>query len=735
MSDTPKSFDDSKIIELAKRAYQLSYDMNHEYVTYEHYLASLLEDPSVIEVLGDMDGVDVKSISVDLKEFFDGGFVPQSTRPPRETGKVVQLLKQSTLQLLFSGRTEINSLDVLLALSQQDDSHAAAFLNKAGLRPLSLKNYLIEKHNPENGEDTSSVKDGKPSKEMDEEQAKKILAKFCVNLNELAGKGKIDPLIGREAEVYKTVQITARRKKNNVIFVGEPGVGKSQLVEGLALLISQKKTPKVLWDSTIYSLDVGSLLAGTKYRGDMEDRIKMVLKALSMVKKSMLFIDEIHMIMGAGSGGANSSVDVSNLLKPALAKGEIRCIGATTYEDYRKYFEKDRALLRRFEKVDVDEPSVEDTKRILMGVKKHYEEYHNVEYTEEAINLAVDLTHRYVTNRFLPDKAIDIIDSAGARIRIDDNDISKIVAADAIELEVSKIAKVPPNTVKESEAKKLSHLEHNFKSNVFGQQEAMSVLTDAVYLSRSGLRDLEKPLLCALFSGPTGTGKSASVISLADTLSIPLVRFDMSEYMEKHSVSKFIGSPPGYVGYGDGDAGSGKLINEIEKNPHCVLLLDEIEKAHPDVFNILLQVLDAGRLTSSNGKTVNFKNVYIIMTTNAGAAEMEKNAMGFGKIDREGDDDDAIKKMFTPEFRNRLDVVVKFKRLTPEVMLLVVDKFIKQLNKLSSEKNINIKLDNKARDWLSIKGYDSKMGARPLGRVIEQNIKKVCYSLEEFRPQ
>ncbi|HEX8350754.1 MAG TPA: AAA family ATPase, partial [Hymenobacter sp.] len=538
----------------------------------------------------------------------------------------------------------------------------------------------------------------------------KLLEKYCDNLNADALAGKIDPLIGRQTEVHSLMLTTARRTKNNVVLVGEPGVGKTAVVEGLAKLIAEDQVPDAIKGSVIYSLSIANLLAGTKFRGDMEERVKQVIEAIEKRGEElgvlpMLFIDEVHTMMGAGAG-TQGAMDVANLLKPALAKGKLRCIGGTTYEEYRKHFEKDRALMRRFQKLDIKEPSIEDTKLILRGLIPSYEAFHGVKYDLAALDTAVELTSRYITDRFLPDKAIDVVDAAGARQKIrPETEREPVITVELMQEEISRIAKIPSTTVKESEEDKLALLESNLRDTVFGQDNAILEVTDAVYLSRAGLRDPNKPQGNYLFAGPTGVGKTELAKQLAATLSIPLERFDMSEYMEKHSVSKFIGSPPGYVGFGDGGAGSGLLTNAIENTPHCVLLIDEIEKAHPDIFNVFLQIMDNGQITNSSGKTVSCRNVILIMTTNAGATELQKNSLGFGANSREGSDDKVIESMFAPEFRNRLDAIVKFNALASDNMLRVVDKFLAQLAGLAAGKGLTLEFTPTLRNWLAEKGF------------------------------
>ena len=728
------NFDPTKAQEVFERAAKIAERHDHEYVTLEHLLASVLQDQKVLEVLTEL-GANCSDLSADLVQHFGTDLLGKANgRAPRQTGPLARVVNRVVAQCFFSGQMEIRPIDILISILNEKDenSHACFFLAKQNVTEFDVKSAVSHDIDFDEdgdvevkiiGEDDEDGAEKGPKKT----KAERLLEKFCVNLNETALAGKIDPLIGREQEIATLVLTTARRTKNNAILVGEPGVGKTAVVEGLAKLIAEEQVPEAIKGSVVYSLEIGALMAGTKFRGDMEERVKQIIDAVEKVGEEkgimpILFIDEIHTIMGAGSG-SSGGLDVANLLKPALAKGKLRCIGGTTYEEYRKHFEKDRALLRRFQKLDVLEPSIEDAKRILIGVSKAYQEYHGVEYTVEALEAAVDLTARYVTDRMLPDKAIDVIDAAGARQKIAPEESRiKEISVGLIEDEVSRIAKIPAQTVKEDETDKLAHLKTDLLNAVFGQDTAVDTVDNAVILSRAGLRDPNKPQGNYLFAGPTGVGKTELAKQLATTLCIPLHRFDMSEYMEKHSVSKFIGSPPGYVGFGDGQAGSGLLTNAVEQSPHCVLLIDEVEKAHPDIFNIFLQVMDNGQLTNSAGKTVNFRNVILIMTSNAGASELQKNSMGFGGNSTAGNDDKVIKSTFTPEFRNRLDAVVKFDALKQENMIRIVRKFITQLNQMSKLKNVHVLLDDSAEDYLARKGYDPKMGARPLARLIQNEL-------------
>lgn len=697
---------------------------HHQYMTIEHLFFALLKFDNIQSVFNKCE-INADELQDILVKYFESNYIPQinnnspddvGVRPSVDTINVIKKLLLTSALMDSGTSVEYMILRELLSI------------------PTSYI-YSVIKQLTNNDVD-SLINDGiDMQREIDQEtnkkspvnkaKAKQLIEKYCTNLNSRANTGKIDPLIGREEEVATMVRMIARRTKNNVILAGPEGCGKTAIAEGLARKINDGDVPAILKDATVYSLDVSSVVAGAKYRGDFEERMKDILTAFEVIDNPILFIDEIHMIMGAGSGGTGQGMDIANLLKPALAKGYLRCIGATTYDEYRKYFEKDRALMRRFQKIDVTEPSVEDSKRILMGLKPYYEEFHGVIYTDDAINSAVELTSRYVHNKYLPDKAIDVIDAAGARQRIaDTKDKKSIIDMIDIETEVSSIAHIPSKTVHQSESDKLKILEHDLKKNIFNQDEAIANLSDSIIMSRAGLRSKNKPIGCFLMVGTTGSGKTALAKQLAETLEMELIRFDMSEYMEKHSVSKLIGSPPGYVGYGDGTSGSGLLINQLENNPHSVVLLDEIEKAHPDVLNIFLQVMDNGLVTSSMGKSASAKNIILLMTSNAGSAELDKNPIGFSKTTRQGEDTKIINQFFTPEFRNRLDAIIHFNKLSPETMEKIVDKFIAELNTLSKENKVTVVLDKNARQWLAKEGYDDKMGARPLTRVIDHNIKK-----------
>jgi ATP-dependent Clp protease ATP-binding subunit ClpA len=697
-----------------QRAYTLAGSLNHELVTLEHLLASILENENMQKLItktgGDYENM-FKMVGEWLNDEHNHVIVRQGTFQPKHTSLLSNVVKKAKTHGMFSGRRDLGAVDLYLALYGIVDSPASWIIEKYG----PPKEKVIEYLNQSTGD----------SVDLDPTAALEILEQFCINLNAKAQSGRIDPLIGREKEVEQITQIMARRNKHNVIMTGDPGVGKTVIVEGLALRIVEGNVTDSLKDFTIWNLDVATLVAGTKFRGDFEDRMKQIITAFTAIPNAIMFIDEIHMIMGAGSGGANGSLDAANMLKPALSRGDIRCIGSTTNEEYRKHFEKDRALVRRFQRLDVHEPSVEDTKLILRGIAKHYEEYHGLTYEPAALDAAVELTMRHQHDKFLPDKAIDIIDSAAAWQRIKPEEARlKVITRAEIEAEVSRVAKVPVTTVKSKEAEKLAQLETDLKNKIFGQDTALDGVVNAIYMSRSGLRENDKTVGSFLFSGPSGVGKTELAKQLAKSLGIHFTRFDMSEFQEKHTVSKFIGSPPGYVGYGDGGAGGGMLINELETHPHSVLLFDEIEKAHPDVYNIFLQMMDHGVVTSSQGKSVSARNAIVIFTSNLGAADMEREQIGFNPNTERDEDTQAINRFFSPEFRNRLDAVLKFNKLGRVNMDLILDKFLKELNTLGQGKGVNVVCDATAKEWLIKKGFDNNMGARPLARVIADNIKK-----------
>ncbi|RFD20782.1 ATP-dependent Clp protease ATP-binding subunit ClpA [Komagataeibacter melaceti] len=711
------------------RALTLAGDRRHEYATLEHLLLALIDDPDAVTVFRAC-GVDLNKVRTDLTDFLDkdlAGLAADRTVDPKPTAAFQRVIQRAAIHVQSTGRDEVTGANVLVALFAERESHAVYFLQLQDMTRLDAVNFIS--HGIAKAPDRSTrrpVAGSAPEGTEGEERGKAgqksqdALSTYCTNLNEKALDGKVDPLIGRDSEIERTIQILCRRTKNNPLYVGDPGVGKTAIAEGLAKRIVEGDVPEVLLNATIYSLDMGALLAGTRYRGDFEERLKAVVTELDNNPGSILFIDEIHTVIGAGatSGGA---MDASNLLKPALAAGTLRCMGSTTYKEYRQHFEKDRALVRRFQKIDVAEPSVDDAVKILRGLKINYEKHHKVRYTDDAIRGAVELSAKYIHDRKLPDKAIDVIDEVGAsRMLVPENRRRKTVTLKDVEDIVAKIARIPPKSVSTDDKETLRSLERDLKGMVYGQDKAIETLTAAIKLSRAGLRDPEKPIGNYLFSGPTGVGKTEVAKQLASTLGIELIRFDMSEYMERHSISRLIGAPPGYVGFDQG----GLLTDAIDQHPHAVLLLDEIEKAHQDLYNVLLQVMDHGRLTDHNGKTVDFRNVVLIMTTNAGAADLSKEAIGFGRTSRDGDDEDAIKRIFTPEFRNRLDAIIPFANLSPEVVDRVVEKFIFQLEAQLADRNVMIEISSAAREWLAERGYDRLYGARPLGRVIQEYIKK-----------
>ncbi len=694
---------------------------NHEFMTVEHLLLALMSNDSVIEVLKAC-GADMELLQKDLTAFLDETtplLPPDDERDTQPTLGFQRVLQRAVFHVQSSGKQEVNGLNVLVAIFSEQESQAVYFLKKQDISRLEIVNYIshgISKIEGPSPEHDDAIADEEPT----EEAAATPLEQFAANLNELAMAGKIDPLIGRKYEVERTIQILCRRRKNNPLFVGDAGVGKTALAEGLAKRIVDGEVPDVLTDYVIYSLDLGSLLAGTKYRGDFEKRLKAVLKQLKNEENAVLFIDEIHTIIGAGaaSGGA---MDASNLLKPVLATSELKCIGSTTYQEYRGIFEKDRALARRFQKVDVSEPSVEECVQILAGLKSRFEEHHNVRYTQQALRSAAELSERYINDKHLPDKAIDVIDEAGAsQILLPVSKRKKTIGVKDIEAIVAKIARIPAKSVSSDDKEVLRSLENNLKLVIYGQDDAVDSLSSAIKLARSGLGESEKPIASFLFAGPTGVGKTEVTRQLARILGIELIRFDMSEYMEQHTVSRLIGAPPGYVGFDQG----GLLTEAVNKNPHAVLLLDEIEKAHPDVFNILLQVMDHGTLTDNNGRKADFRNVIFVMTTNAGADRLSRSSIGFQTQDHSSDAMETIKKVFTPEFRNRLDSIIQFNQLGPDMIGRVVDKFIFEFEAQLEEKGVSLTVDDEARTWIAIKGYDPKMGARPMARILQQYVKK-----------
>jgi ATP-dependent Clp protease ATP-binding subunit ClpA len=715
------------------RALAIANERRHEYATLEHLLLSLIDDSDASAVLRAC-SVDLEILRKNLTQYVDSeleNLVIETREEAKPTAGFQRVVQRAVIHVQSSGREEVTGANVLVAIFAERESHAAFFLQEQDMTRYDAVNYIshgIAKRpgmteaskTPRGAEDDHESRDSKDSKEGPEQKKKEAaLDAYCVNLNKKAKDGKIDPLIGREAEVQRTIQVLCRRQKNNPLLVGEPGVGKTAIAEGLAHKIINGAVPEVLANATVFALDMGALLAGTRYRGDFEERLKQVMKEIEQHKDAILFIDEIHTVIGAGatSGGA---MDASNLLKPALAQGVLRCIGSTTYKEYRQYFEKDRALVRRFQKIDVNEPTVEDAVEILKGLKPYFEEFHKIRYTNEAVRAAVELSARFIHDRKLPDKAIDVIDETGAsQMLVAEAKRKKTIGIKEIEATIATMARIPAKSVSKDDAEVLQHLEETLKRVVYGQNEAIAALSSAIKLARAGLRDPEKPIGSYLFSGPTGVGKTEAARQLASSLGVELIRFDMSEYMERHTVSRLIGAPPGYVGFDQG----GLLTDAIDQHPHCVLLLDEIEKAHPDLFNILLQIMDHGKLTDHSGKQINFRNVILIMTTNAGAQDMAKAAFGFHSSKREGDDTEAINRLFAPEFRNRLDAIVPFGRLPEEVIARVVDKFILQLEAQLADRNVSIELSEEARAWLVKNGYDDAMGARPMARVIQKEIK------------
>jgi ATP-dependent Clp protease ATP-binding subunit ClpA len=712
------------------QALALANEHRHELATLEHLLLALTEEPDAVKVMRACN-VDLDELRKTLVEFIEDDLstlitdIEGSEAVP--TAAFQRVIQRAAIHVQSSGRQEVTGANVLVAIFAERESNAAYFLQEMDMTRYDAVNFIAHgvAKNPSFNEPRKVVGSDEPVEQTKAETAQEAkdetaLGKYCVDLNQKSRKGDVDPLIGREAEVERAIQVLCRRRKNNPLLVGDPGVGKTAIAEGLALKITRGETPDVLAGATIFSLDMGALLAGTRYRGDFEERLKAVVKELEAHPDAILFIDEIHTVIGAGatSGGA---MDASNLLKPALAGGKLRCMGSTTYKEYRQHFEKDRALSRRFQKIDVNEPSVPDTIKILMGLKPHFEKHHDLRYTNDAIKSAVELASRYINDRKLPDSAIDVIDEAGAAQHlVAESKRRKTISPKEIEAVVAKIARIPPKNVSKNDAEVLRDLETTLKRVVFGQDNAIEMLSSAIKLARAGLREPEKPIGNYLFAGPTGVGKTEVAKQLATSLGVELIRFDMSEYMEKHAVSRLIGAPPGYVGFDQG----GLLTDGVDQHPHCVLLLDEIEKAHPDVFNILLQIMDAGRLTDHNGRTVDFRNVILIMTSNAGAADQAKAAIGFGRDRREGEDTAAIERTFTPEFRNRLDAIISFAPLSREVVVHVVEKFVLQLEAQLMDRNVHIELTPEAADWLAEKGYDDRMGARPLGRVIQEHIKK-----------
>ncbi len=704
------------------RAFSEARDKRHEFMTVEHLLLALLDNPAAAEVLRAC-GANLERLKRDLDNFLEETtpiLGPNDTRETQPTLGFQRVLQRAVLHVQSSGNKEVTGANVLVAIFSEQESQAVYFLSKQDVSRLDVVNYISHGISKVPGEESDDGMSEMGEEESGADTAKKPLESFATNLNHLARIGKIDPLVGRRSEIERTIQILCRRRKNNPILVGEAGVGKTAIAEGLAKMIVDGEVPDVLDSSTIFALDLGALVAGTKYRGDFEKRLKGVLAQLRKTPGAVLFIDEIHTIIGAGSA-SGGVMDASNLIKPMLASGELKCIGSTTYQEYRGIFEKDRALARRFQKIDVVEPTVEEAVEILKGLKSRFEEHHHIKYSSRALRAAVELSDKYINDRHLPDKAIDVIDEAGANLQLQPpSKRKKTVGVHDIEAIVAKIARIPPKSVSASDKESLRTLERDLKLVVFGQDEAIETLAAAIKMSRSGLANEEKPIGSFLFSGPTGVGKTEVTRQLAKIMGIELIRFDMSEYMERHTVSRLIGAPPGYVGFDQG----GLLTDAVIKHPHAVVLLDEIEKAHPDVFNLLLQVMDHGTLTDNNGRRADFRSCVLVMTTNAGAEQMSRRSIGFANQDHSTDAMEVIRRQFTPEFRNRLDGIIQFKALDESTIGHVVDKFLIELEAQLDEKKVSVDVDEEARAWLAERGYDPKMGARPMARVIQENIKK-----------
>ncbi len=699
------------------RAMEFAQERDHEYVTLEHLLLSILQEDPIQKIIESLN-VDNSKLIIDIVEHIDTKMLDlvRNNTQPRKTQALERVFNRAVTQVIFSGRKTLLPRDILVSILSEKESHACYYMQKHGLTRANLVQFLtkdaIEKYQKEvnaaMGIDPNSQDGGHK------------FESFCKNLNDVAKQGEIDDIIGRDEEIDDIAHVLARRKKNNVIILGEPGVGKTAIAEGLAKKIIKNDVPKPLLNKTVYSLDLGAMVAGTKFRGDFEERAKLVLDTLAQKDDIVLFIDEIHMITGAGTAGS-SNMDMANLLKPLLARGKLLCIGATTPEEYRENIEKDRALLRRFQRFDLNPPNVEDTKKILKGLSPVYEKFHEVKYEPHVLDNIVDMCEKHIHGKHFPDKAIDVMDASAVRTKLKEEPTVNLATAMDV---VSRMSRIPIDMINVTNSDAYASLEGNVKKKVFGQDTAINKLVDSILIAKAGLRPLNKPIGSFLFVGPTGVGKTETCRQLAENLNIKLLKYDMSEYQEKHSVSKLIGSPPGYVGYAEGSAGSGQLINDVETNPNCVLLLDEVEKAAPEVLQILLQVMDDGRLSSSTGKTINFSKVILVMTSNLGASETEKSPLGFSKVDRQGEEDDYIKGFFTPEFRNRLDATVKFVKLDKKNVMRIVDKNIKETNKLLKDKKVTVKLTPDAKTWVLDKGYDPSMGARPMQRVFDTNIKK-----------
>jgi ATP-dependent Clp protease ATP-binding subunit ClpA len=702
-----------------EQAVEIAKNLNHEYVTIEHILYAIFCDNDSLEMLKEA-GADINYVKTNLDNYLKNNLkdiVKDNLVKPKKTNSVERVLNRSFTQVLFSGRQKMETADVIISVLSEKNSFGFYFLTKGGITKEKFIKYFQNNIVAENEENLPETR-GSGSGQVD-----RIISQYCTNLSLLAKQKRIDPVIGREEEIEKIQLVLARRSKCNVLMVGDPGVGKTAIAEGIARKIHEKKVPPFIQDHQVYTLDISSLIAGSKYRGDFEERVKAVLSSLEKKGKIILFIDEAHMMNGAGSASQNAN-DLANILKPVLTKGIVKIIASTTWDEYRKYFEKDRALMRRFQRVTVDEPSPEMTVKIIKGIKKYYEQHHNVKITDAAINQSVKMSVKYMTDKKLPDKAIDIIDCAAARYKLKEDSttegVQQIVDLEQILFEVSKMLNMPLESVSQKESKNMADLEKNLKKSVYGQDDAVEKLCDKIFVAQAGMKNLNKPIGSFLFTGPTGTGKTETARQLADKMGLKLVRFDMSEFQEKHAVAKFIGAPPGYVGY---EENAGQLITKLQETPNCILLLDEIEKAHPDVTNILLQFMDNGFVTGSNGKVADGRNCILIMTSNLGAADNEQNTIGFGNLSKDGEDDKAVKKFFSPEFRNRLDAVVKFASLSKNVVLQIVDKFVGELNTQLKDKRVEIVLDKESKSWLADNGYDRKMGARPLNRLIDTKVK------------
>jgi len=723
MYDGKKLMISSNLEKTLREAYELAANYNHEFVTLEHLLFSLTSDKDAISVLKAC-GIEIVILKEKLQNFILNdlqNLKDNFSGEPKLTNCFQRVIQRAAIHVQSSGRESVTGANMIVAMFSEKNSHAVYFLHQQNMSRLDAVQYIshgitkLDQHIETEEIDDENLDEGSQNK-----FAKKALDQFCINLNKKSQEGKIDKLIGRKSEIDRTIQILCRRQKNNPLFVGDAGVGKTAIAEGLAKRIVEKNVPDIIQESVIYSLDMGSLLAGTRYRGDFEERLKTVLKELEKEKKAILFIDEIHTVIGAGatSGG---SMDASNLLKPSLGNGALRCIGSTTYKEFKNYFEKDRALVRRFQKIDIKEPSKNEAIKILNGLKGYYEKHHQIKYSSDAIITAVELSSKFIGDRKLPDKAIDVLDEAGAsQYLMPSSKRKKIITGQDIESVISLMTNIPPRSVSKNDKENLKNLERDLKNFVFGQDKAIKELSSSIKLARAGLREEGKPIGSYLFSGPTGVGKTEVARQLSKTIGIKLLRFDMSEYMERHTVSRLIGAPPGYVGFDQG----GLLTDGIDQNPHCVLLLDEIEKAHYDLFNILLQVMDYGKLTDHNGKTIDFRNVILIMTTNAGAIDISKKRIGFNTVKSNEDNSEAINKMFSPEFRNRIDSIIHFNHLNKKVVLSIVDKFIIEVEAQLEDKGVSLSINNEAKEFLANKGYDEVYGARELGRVIQEQVKK-----------